>query len=293
VAPAQPRTGGRSLAAGLLALLLPFVTLAFASSAGALVAFVLPLDDMGRVIAGAATFLACMGLAALLALVFAVFRTQVLDPHLAALGLRGRSLVPNLREYAGMHGAFEANAMYARRGGLLQLSLEVPIRTSATFSAATRGGPGPSSLIGRQPPIASVDPSLAGIAITGDDADWVARFTSMPGVPAALRALLEDPNGGEARSIGLRPASVTVVRRGIDPDAAGPTLAESYAALTHLAEACQRLGPPALPKDERTLERLARRQPTLLALGLVSLVLAALLVPAAILGAALLFSSGL
>jgi hypothetical protein len=287
-----PRAAGRSLAGGLLALVLPFVVLGFAGSAGALVAFLLPLEDMGRVIAGAATFLACVALFAVLALVFAMFRTRALDPHLAPLGLRGRSLIPNIREYAGVHGAYEAHATYARRGGVLQFSLEVPVRTSATFSVRTEGGPAPSSFIGRQPPIPSPDPALAGIAITGDDAEWVTRLISSPGVPAALRALLDDPSGREARNVALRPASVVAVRRGIDPDAAGPTLAGSYAALTRLAEACQRLGPPLQPQDERTLERLARRHPTFLALALVALVLGVLLVPAAILAAALFLSSG-
>lgn len=286
---ASERGAARSLAGALLALLVPFVILGCAASAGALAAYVVPLGETGRLIAAAATFLACIGLFAVLAVAFAVLRSRALDPHLAALGLRGTSLIPNLREYAGVYGGFEAHALYTRRRGLLQLSLEVPVRTRAAFSLRPAPGHAPSEVFG-QPAIASADPALAGLAITGDDAAWVHRLTSTPGVTDALRVLLEDPTGRERRSVAVRPGSVGAVRHGIDPDAAGPTLGGSYAALARLAEACQRLGPPALPKEEGTLERLARRHPTFLALGLVAVLLGALLVPAAILVAALLAS---
>lgn len=285
------RAAGRSLGSTLLTLVLAPIAFALVLGLSALVAFVVPLDGTGRLIAGAITLLGTMGILALGAIAFAMHRTGVLDAPFAALGLRGRSLVPNLREYAGLHGAFAAYATYARRGGVIELALEVPTRTQANFAVLPEAGRQLRGLVGLGAPIASPDPALAGVAITGADAGWIGAFLGFPGVSAAVRTLLDDPSGREVRSVSLRPGCVKVVRRWIDPDAAGPSLARDFAALTALAEACVRLAPPAAATDEGSLERIARRHPTLLALGIVAAILAALGVPALILVAALVLAS--
>jgi hypothetical protein len=276
------RAAGRSLLATVVTIVLvPIVAMVILLVPMGIAAIV-PVEDELRIVVwafGAVVFTFAFAAAAI---AFAVLRTNVLDPAFSAIGLRGRSLMPNLREWSGTYGARPAYATYARRGGVLELALEERVGARASFSAQATVGR-VRELVGLTPLAAPPDPRLAGLVMAGSDTGWTHAVLAQAGVAEALRLLLEDPSGREIRWVLVRPGCVKITRRWIDPDAAGATLAEQLRALEILASACQRVGPPAARLEEGAIERAFRRSPSGASLALVLGLLAALLVPAVVL----------
>lgn len=283
------RAAGRSLGSTLLTLVLIPVVVAVVFGLPALVTYLLPLEGVARL----ATFFG--GVLVLLfgfvagALAFAMLRTGVLDAGFGALGMRGSSTIPNIRHYRGQRGGRELFGTYARRGGLLELAVELATGAQAAFTMQSTVGT-VRELVGLSPLQASGDPALAGIVSHGADPGWTHALLSSPGVPQALRALLEDPSGREIRWVHVRPGCVKITRRWIDPDAAGATLLAQADALEVLASACARLGAPGRPIAEGALERRARHSPMSLAFGIVGCLLLAILVPTMVVTGLVFFS---
>lgn len=276
------RAAGRSLLATVLTILLVPIVAVVILLVPAGIAAIAPVEDDLRVVVwaiGAAFFTFAFGAAAI---AFAVFRTNVLDPSFSAIGLRGRSLMPNLREWSGTFGARPAYATYARRGGVLELALEEDVGTRASFSAQATVGR-VRELIGLTPLATPPDPRLRGLIMAASDTAWTSTVLGQPGVAEALRQLLEDASGREVRWVLVRPGCVKITRRWIDPDAAGATLGEQLRALDVIATACRAAGRPAQRVEEGAIERAFRRSPSGAGLVLVVGMLATMLVPAIVL----------
>jgi len=284
------RAAGRSLGATLLTLVLIPLVCAIVFGVPALLAAFVPVEDGLRLFVFFGGVLVLLFGFVALALTFAMVRTGVLDPGFEAIGMKGRSSIPNIRNYEGQLGGRPMFGTYARRGGVLELSVEQTTGTKASFTLSQTVGAA-RELVGLTPLATSPDPALAGIISAGADPQWTSAFLAAPGVAAALRTLLEDPSGRELRWVLVRPGCVKITRRWIDPDAASATLPPQARALDVLVTACARLGPPARPLAENGLETRFRRQPMSSAFALVGCVLLVLIVPTALIATAVVVMS--
>jgi len=283
------RATGRSLAATLLTMVLVPVIVVLVFGLPALAVAVLPVEGEVRLFVyfGGVLLLLCAFVVA--AIGFAMMRTGVLDDGFSAIGMRGRSVIPNIRNYTGQHGGRVTFGTYARRGGLLELGIEQSTGATAAFTRQQTVGR-VRELIGLSPLSPSPDPVLAGVIMAAGDPVWTTALLGVPGVASAVATLLHDPSGRELRWVLVRPGCVKVTRRWIDPDAAGATLPAQASALDVIATACTRLGPPAQRVQEGAFERRARQSPMSTAFAVVGCLLLFLVVPTAI-GAAVLIAT--
>ncbi len=284
------RAAGRSLGATLLTLVLVPLVCVIVFGVPALLAAVVPVEEGLRLFVFFGGMFFLLSVFVVLALGFAMFRTGVLDPGFEAIGMRGRSFIPNIRHYEGQLGGRPMFGTYARRGGILELAVEQTTGAKASFSLSQTVGAA-RELVGLTPLAASADPALAGVIMAGADPQWTSALLAAPGVSAALRTLLDDPSGRELRWVLVRAGSVKVTRRWIDPDAASATLPAHARALDVLVTACARLGPPARPISEGSLETRFRRQPMSSAFALVGCLLLVLIVPTALIATAVVVMS--
>ncbi|MBN8609121.1 MAG: hypothetical protein J0L92_00940 [Deltaproteobacteria bacterium] len=269
------RAAGRSALSTLLVLVLVPVVLAVVLGVPALLVRVLGLEGDARFVAYLVGALALLFTFAIGAIGFAFARTRVLDPGFATIGMVGHSVLPNIRHYTGQREGREMFATYARRGGILDLAIVQPTGATAAFTRQQSVGR-VRELVGLSPLTPSSDPQLAGVISAGSDASWTASLLAAPGVAPALASLLDDPGGRELRWVLVRPGSVRLTSRWIDPNEAGAQLASQAASLGTLATACARLGPPASPIEENAMERRARESPMALAFAVVGCLLLAL-----------------
>lgn len=284
------RAAGRSALATLLTLVLVPIVVIGVFGLPALAIWALPLEGEARLIVYLGGVLLLLFSFAAAAIAFAMFRTGALDPGFTAIGMTGRSVIPNIRNYTGQHGGRVTFGTYARRGGLLELGIEQATGATAAFTRQQTVGR-VRELIGLSPLSPSPDPVLAGVVMAGGDPVWTTALLGVPGVAHALATLLDDPSGREIRWVLVRPGAVKVTRRWIDPDTAGGTLPAHAAALDVIATACTRLGPPATPIAEGAFERRARQSPMSTAFAVVGCLLLFLLVPTAIGTAVLVYTT--
>lgn len=85
------------------------------------------------------------------ALAFALSRTRTLDPAFAAIGLVGRSPVPNVRHYTGTRGGRGVFGTYVRRGGVLEHGVAHTTGATAAFTRQETVGQA-REMIGTTPP---------------------------------------------------------------------------------------------------------------------------------------------
>lgn len=284
------RAAGRSALATLATLVLVPIIVIGVFGIPALLVWLLPLEGETRLFAYLGGVLVLLFSFMAAAIAFAVLRTGVLDDGFRTIGMTGRSLIPNIRNYTGRHGGRATFGTYARRGGLLELGIEQATGATAAFTRQNTVGR-VRELIGLSPLSPSPDPLLSGVIMAGSDPRWTTALLGAPGVASAVASLLDDPSGREIRWVLVRPGCVKITRRWIDPDAAGATLAAHIAAIDVIATACARLGPPAAPIREGGFERRARQSPMATSFAVVGCLLLFLLVPTAIAATALILTT--
>ncbi len=266
------RAAGRSALSTLLVLLLAPLGCVVVFGLPALLVMVLGLEGEARFITYLVSTLVLLFGFAVGAIAFAISRTGALDPGFDAIGMKGRSVIPNIRHYSGQRGGRAAFGTYARRGGVLDLAIAQTTGATAAFTRQQTVGR-VRELIGLSPLAPSNDPRLSGVVSAGSDPGWTQAFLAAPGVAPAVASLLDDPSGRELRWVLVRPGSVRLTSRWIDPNVAGASLPSQAAALDTLAAACAQLGPPAAPIAESAMERRARESPMALAFTIVGCLL--------------------
>ena len=273
------RAAGRGCGLAALQLALIPVALVLVLGLPLAVAAIAPVSDAVRlVIAGAGIFV-MMSALAIGALGFAAVRTRALDPGFAPLGIRGGGWMPNLREYHGAIGGRALDALYARRGGVLDLALDARTATKVAI-----GGSAVTRVARETLGLATLPPraDLPDAVVAADDPAWAGALLADPLARDAIAYLLRDPNGRELRWVMVRPGCVKVTRRWIDPEAAIGTISDHTRALAQLASACERLGAPARVIAPGWLETTFRRRPTGAGLAIALGILAVVAVPAVI-----------
>jgi hypothetical protein len=269
-------------------LVLTFVAVPVLLGGPLLLAAVLPVSDEARPIVGACGMMLSLSVFTVLAIGFAVRRTRVLDPGFAQLGVSGSGWLPNIREY---HGTFEGrplDATYARRGGILELTLAA--RTATKMSIGRGSVPAMArEILGLQ--TLPAPPQAPDWVIAASDPAWASALLREPDACRAIAALLDDPSGREVRWVLVRPGAVQLARRWIDPDRAVATVPERAHALAAFARACERMAAPARAEAAGSFELSMRKSPTRLAVFIVLGILGLLVVPAVVLAMALLASS--
>lgn len=230
-----------------------------------------------------------VGLALLIAgaaLAFAWQRSRLLDPAFAALGIPGSGAIPNVREYHGHFAGRALDALYLRRGGILEITLSAGLRTRATLTHASRP-PAERFFPVNESLWPTCEPAWLA---TGDEPAWIDALCRDPAARDALGFLLHDPTGTERRRLQVRGGALVLQRAHLDAKTAGPTIAPAVQALGALAYAAERLPPPVRPLDASALEAQWRKSPTRLVWLMVGGIMAMLLLLSAILVAALLHS---
>ncbi|MFO0630345.1 MAG: hypothetical protein U0325_32615 [Polyangiales bacterium] len=270
------RAHGRGCVAQVLilgasvALVLGFVALAVGAASLA------PGDGVSRVAVFGGVFFVCVTALAVGALSFAASRAKVLDAGFARLGIAGSGSLINLREYHGGWQGRAVDALYSRRGPMLDLTVQANVHGALAVGTRTAAGEVLRGAFGMTE-VRLADPAFAGLVVSSADPAWAARMLSTPALrELALRAT-HDPTGRELRVFALRPGAVRLTRRYFHPDAVAgevPAMVELLAAAGRAAEAQP---PPAVPVALTEMERLARAAPGALgvkiALALVGVVL--------------------
>lgn len=271
------RAQGRGCALQLVALVVaPLVvaaSLVVALGVGALA----PAGSEARPIAFGAVFVALMVAFAGAMLAFAARRARVLDPGFARLGLAGSAFLVNVREYHGAWQGREVDALYSRRGPLLETSVGARIHGALAVGTRTAAGEVLRGAMG----LTSVtlhDPAFAQLIVSAADPGWAARVLSVPAVREAVLRAVSDPSGRELRVLALRPGAVRLTRRYFDPDAAAEDVAPMVGLLAAIGAAVEALPGPAVPVALSDLEREARKAPGAMGLRVVAWVLAGVLV---------------
>lgn len=211
---------------------------------------------------------------------FAARRARVLDPAFARLGAGGSAIGVNGREYHGTARGRSLDAMYFRRGPLLQLHIETRVMTKLAVGTRTRAGEVLREMLGLSE-LALDDPALASLIASSIDPGFARALLHDARVKPLLLELLIDPAGNEMRVVALRPGVISLTRRYFDPDALSPEqLARSVDLLVGLAELAEGARPPAVTAEASALERSFRRNPGRLGFLVVGLVLGLALIVA-------------
>ncbi len=279
------RAQGRGCALQLVALVVaPLVVAAFvlvALGAGALA----PAGGAARPIAFGAVFLALMAALAGGAMAFAARRARVLDPGFARLGLAGRAFLVNVREYHGVWQGREVDALYSRRGPLLEAHVGARVQGVLAVGTRTAAGEVLRGMVGAAP-LTLADPAFAPFLVSAPDAGWAAQVLAVPAVRDAVLRAVSDPSGRELRVLALRPGAVRLSRRYFDPDRAVDEVAPMVGLLASLGAAVEALPPPAVPVPLSDLERAARKAPGALGGRIVAGILVAVVLLVVVLTAA-------
>jgi hypothetical protein len=270
------RAQGRGCVAQMLilgasvALVLGFVALAVGAAS------LTPGDGVARTAVFAAVFFVGVAAVAVGSLTFAASRSKALDAGFARLGLAGSGAMINLREYHGRWQNRAVDALYARRGPMLDVTVEANVHGALAVGTRTAAGEVLRGAFGMTE-VRLADPAFAALVVSSADPAWAACMLSTPALrELALRAT-HDPTGRELRVFALRPGAVRLTRRYFHPEAVAgevPAMVDLLAAAAHAAES---LPPPAVPVALTALERQARAAPgalgTKIALGLIAGVL--------------------
>lgn len=281
------RAQGRGCALQLVALVVaPLVVAAFlllALGAGSLA----PVGSAARPIAFGAVFLALVMAFAGATLTFAARRARVLDPGFARLGLAGSAFLVNVREYHGAWQGREVDALYSRRGPLLDLHVGARVHGALAVGTRTAAGELLRGMVGAAP-LTLADPAFAPFLVAAPDPAWAAQVLGVPAVREAVLRALSDPTGRELRVLALRPGAVRLSRRYFDADRVVDEVAPMAGLLASLGAAVEALPPPAVPVALSELERAARRSPGSLGVRVVAGVLGVVVLLVVLLTAAVL-----
>lgn len=218
---------------------------------------------------------------------FAARQTRVFDAAFAGLGVTASGAFVNLREFHGVWQGRELDALYSRRGPLLELHVGARLHGALAVGSRTAAGEVLRGLVGAAP-VALADPAFADLVVSSPDPAWAARVLAVPAVREGVLRAVVDPSGRELRVVALRPGAVRLTRRYFEAPQAVAEVAPMVAHLAALAAAVEQLPPPAVPVALSPLERAARKAPGALAGKLVLAIVGGLLALVVVLTAAVL-----
>jgi hypothetical protein len=210
-------------------------------------------------------------------LAFAARRARVLDPGFARLGVPGSAFLINVREYHGVWQGREVDALYSRRGPLLETSVGARLHGALAVGTRTAAGEVLRGALGLTA-MTLHDPAFAPFIVSASDPAWAAGVLGDPAVRDGVLRALSDPSGRELRVLALRPGAVRLMRRYFDPEAAVEEVAPMVALLGSIGAAAERLPAPATPVVASALEQAARKAPGALGVRVVAAVFAVVLV---------------
>lgn len=197
---------------------------------------------------------------------FALSRARVLDPAFAALGIRGRALGLNGRQYHGSVRGRRLDATYFRgaRGSLgpvLEVHVECRVMTKLALGTRTGAGTFLGGLLGLTE-LRLPDADYARFVASASEPEFATALLSNPRVKAELLALLVDPRDEEMRTFSLRPGVVSFTRRFFDAGAlSGAELRRTSDALLALAELAEASPAPRVVEAPSALEQSLRQSP--------------------------------
>lgn len=194
-----------------------------------------------------------------LAIGFAIWRSRVLDAELGAMGLVGSGWVPNLREYHGTVDGRRVDVLYARRGPMLQVTVDADVHTAVGVGTRTTLGAALGGLVA-EPEVPGRPEAFAPYIVRAREPEWATPVLAMPPVATELLALVADPSGREVRSVALRPGAIQVTRSYFRAPPEGVTA--QIEAMLRLAAAVEKAPPPRTRMEASALERGARTNPT-------------------------------
>ncbi len=232
------------------------VFLVVAMGAGSLA----PGDGVSQLAVFGACFLALIVAFAVGAVMFAAGRSRVLDPGFAQLGIAGAGSLPNLREYHGTWSGRAVDALYVRRGPLLETSVDARIHGALAVGTRTGVGDLVRGALGL-PTITLHDPAFAHLTVAAADGAWAAAVLATPAVRDGVLRAMHDPTGREHRVVAIRPGAVRMTRRFFDPARAVGEVAPMVALLSSIGAAVEALPPPSSPVALTDFERMARKAP--------------------------------
>ncbi len=195
-----------------------------------------------------------------LALRWAASQTKALDGGFAAAGIAPTSIMLNLRAYQGRCKGRAVSAFFARRGPLLELSVESGVAGALRVSTRTAT----TALLGdalNDPQVPTQDAALAGFEVRSADPRWAAMILSEPAMRDAVLRAMHDPSGRELREFALRPGALRWTRRYFPATAVAAEVPAMIDLLARAAHCAERLAPPAVPVPLGAMEHMARANP--------------------------------
>ncbi len=278
------RAQGRGMAKSLIvSLVAPLIALVlFAVAAAASTAF--EPGSVERAAAFGVAMILLMSAFVAAALSFAARRTRVLDEAFRALGITPSGALLNIREFHGALNGRQLDAMFARRGPLLEMNVATLLHTELAVGTRTALGAVVRSVINAQE-LPMADPAFANYVVSANDPEWArAALQYAPFRDAVLRAV-SDPTGRELRVFALRPGAVKLTRHFFEPDAMPAQIAAMAQHLEAIARLVEQLPSPARHVALSAIEQRARTGPSRTA-GLMVMVMVGVLIVTAVLGTA-------
>jgi hypothetical protein len=285
------RAQGRGLARSLLvSFVAPAIVFAlFAVAAGISLLFEAGSD--ARIAAFSLSMLLLMGGAIAFALSFAARRTRALDEAFRAMGIAPTGAMLNIREFHGTLNGRPLDAMFARRGPLLEIHLGTTLHTTLAVGTRTALGAIVRSAVNAQE-IPMADPAFANLVVSADDPQWAYAALQNAAFREAVLRAVQDPSGRELRVFALRPGAVKLTRHYFDPDAMPAQIAAMAQHLEAIARIVEQFPPPARQVPLSAMEQRARTAPTRMGGVIVAVMLAVMLVVGLATAAAVLFLVG-
>ncbi len=270
------RAAGRGCATQIITLVLAPVIVAACVAIAGLVAVAATPSPQVRLVVAFGVFIALLMAFAAGALLFASRRARVLDAGFAQLGVAPGASLVNVREYHGSHRGRAVDALYSRRGPLLETSVEARVNGALAVGTRTAAGEVIRGIAGaREVPLA--DPAFAAYIVSSADPVWASAMLATPAVRAAVLGLLADPTGRELRMLALRPGAVRLTRRYFDPDRAVAEVAPMIDAIAALGATVETLPGPAVPVALSEFEREARKRPMAMGMRIVAVIVGVVL----------------
>lgn len=281
------RAAGRGCATQIITLALAPVIVAACVALAGLVAMAATPSPQVRLVVAFGVFVAMLMAFVAATLRFASRRARVLDAGFAQLGVAPGASLVNVREYHGSHRGRAVDALYSRRGPLLETSVEARVYGALAVGTRTAAAEVIRGIAGARE-VTLPDPAFAAYIVSAADPVWASAMLTTPAVRGAVLGLLADPTGQEMRMLALRPGAVRLTRRYFDPDRAVAEVAPMVDAIAALGATVETLPGPAVPVALSEFERDARKRPTAMGARIVAVIVGLVLLVTVVATAAVL-----
>ncbi len=184
-------------------------------------------------------------------------RNATFDRLFGSLGLAGFPYGFQYRRYDGTWGGRRFQGFFSH-GPRVALEADVAVWTRLGITAGSGDTRLLAGLAGEKP-IRFAVPAFDGLDVFGKDEAWIRRFLAEPGVPALLSRLLRFEGSFARRQLVLRPGALNItfhLSTAFMSWIPSPAQVKDWAdALVALAQAAERVPPPAVPIAPTRLEQ--------------------------------------